>query len=231
MQINENGLIEVSKYLGVNTNQLAIEMRNAPHAEKTHMGNAYPSGTGRASERAFLYALVRLLRPVNILEIGTGWGAMTTQLLSASDNKVVSVDIVKDRWGKPVGSLVPSQYRSRLTQGLVGFTQLPLPVDFCLEDSAHTYDSTKSAWNGMINPLAPNGVIISHDACNKPDVLRAIRDCGIEPLIIQLEDNAPGFALWQKQTTSIQSTVKPLSEVSVKPSTSRRKRRANKTAS
>jgi hypothetical protein len=103
-------------------------------------------------------------------------------------------------------------------------------ANFILEDNSHAYDSTKNAWTYATNIMADNGVMISHDVCNHfgTDVLRAIRDCGIEPLIVQLEDDAPGFALWQKKPTQPES--EPTVTAKPKP-TSRRKRRASKATS
>lgn len=204
--VNEQAIVNVCQYLKLDPIRFANEMANAPYASKTFKGDNYPSGTGETSERAFVYALVRMLMPDIVLEVGTGWGAMTTQILSACMNNnngvVYSTDIVAQRWGRHVGSLIHSTMRTRLKTTVNGSWQTDKP-DLILEDSDHTYETTKVHWGRGMQMLPEGGVMLSHDATNKPDVLRAIRDCDVNPLIIQLEPKTPGFALWQKPSHSV----------------------------
>lgn len=235
--INEQAIVNVCQYLKLDPTRFASEMANAPYVSKTFSGKPYPSGTGETPERAFVYALVRMLTPDIVLEVGTGWGAMTTQILSACMNNnngvVYSTDIVAQRWGRPVGSLIHSTMRTRLKTSINGSWQTDKP-DLILEDSDHTYDTTKAHWLKGMQILPEGGVMLSHDATNKPDVLRAIRDCDVNPLVVQLEPKTPGFALWQKPThektiTPPMSTAITTPPQSFTPKSKRSARRAKST--
>lgn len=203
-------IVDLCQYLKLDPIRFASEMENAPYASKSSKGDNYPSGTGETIDRMFLYALVRMLMPEVILEIGTGWGAFTTQLLSAcmNNNKgtVYSSEVVARQWNRPVGSMIPESMTSRLQTTTDG-TWLVDKADFILEDSDHTYDTTKAHWLRGMAMLPEGGVMLSHDATNKPEVLKAVRDCGVSPLIVQLEPGIPDFALWQKPAQ--EKTVAP----------------------
>lgn len=122
----------------------------------------WPGMSTFADEGKIIYALVRALRPAQVVEIGVDSGGTSTHILTAlaanGKGKLFSVDIVPD-----VGHSVPEELRARWTvvQGDGLTVKLPRKPDFVLEDSDHQLESTKAILTRFkeLNPRA----IVSHD--------------------------------------------------------------------
>lgn len=101
------------------------------------------------------------------------------------------------------GTKIPKELRKRLRlriRDAVHFLhEFDESIDLLYEDCAHDYQGTLDIYKLAIPMIAPNGILISHDAVIKPDVARAILDSGIEPVIYLTTNSACGLAIWQKQ--------------------------------
>lgn len=115
-----------------------------------------------AAEGQILYALVRALRPAQVVEIGVASGGTSTHILSAleaNDHGVLySVDIEAN-----CGLDVPEHLRHRWTfvVGDALTAELPAQADFCFEDGSHAYEFTRDMLL-RLKALNPR-VILSHD--------------------------------------------------------------------
>lgn len=176
-----------------------------------HYDDGYPAGSIWRVEGQTLYALVRALRPRNVLEIGTYYGCSAAHIAQAlADNgdggTLTCIDL-----NAGVGSLIPPHLRDYVTifrEDLYRF--LPLRpeggYDFIFEDSAHTPEVTEFCWRQAYRLLAPGGMIVSHDAEHfriGADVKAGIAQAGFfaatPPAVTHLI--APGdcgLAFWRK---------------------------------
>lgn len=114
-------------------------------------------------EGRLLYALVRLLRPEVVVEVGVHEGGTSTHILTAMDRNqrgvLYSYDI-----DTGVGSKVPEhlRYRWRLTEGQDALTaDLPERADLCFEDGPHSYEWTRDMLL-RLKGLQPR-LILTHD--------------------------------------------------------------------
>jgi hypothetical protein len=100
------------------------------------------------SYRSFYYALLRLTRPLNLVETGTWWGVSSTYILAALDQnkrgQLFSIDLHNEHRGSQdrvaqVGALVPERFRERCNYDRV-------PASYCyLSYSRRRYLSTFSS--------------------------------------------------------------------------------------
>lgn len=115
-----------------------------------------------SDEGKLLYALIRTLKPQQVVEIGVDSGGTSTHILTALEangsGQLYSVDIKAE-----VGSAVPDALRHRWTlvhgDGLEA--ALPAVADFCFEDGDHHYGFTHAVLL-RLKALNPQ-VILSHD--------------------------------------------------------------------
>ncbi len=115
-----------------------------------------------SAEGQVLYALIRTLKPMQVIEVGVDSGGTSTHILTALDRNssglLYSVDINPD-----VGSKVPADLRQywTLVTGDALTVDLPAQADFIFEDGSHELAFTRDILT-RLKALNPR-VIISHD--------------------------------------------------------------------
>lgn len=186
-------------------------------AEDPHGGyhadyeDGFPSGSLWRVEGQILYALVRVLKPANVLELGTWHGASATHLLQGLyDNGDGLLDAVDNRaYGDIViGDMIPDALRPRMTphaSDLMTFIEAS-PDDrygLIFEDAMHTSEQVAHVWSHAVRLLRPGGMIVSHDACHPiagPVVRDGIAQAGYgdKALYMLIEPSDCGLALWRK---------------------------------
>jgi hypothetical protein len=113
------------------------------------------------AEGQILYALVRALRPKQVVEIGVDSGGTSTHILAAlrenDYGQLYSVDIKSE-----VGYSIPAQLRDRWTLCVGDALKAPLPeAGLFFEDGPHLYDWTVGMFT-RIKELKPK-VMLTHD--------------------------------------------------------------------
>ncbi len=137
------------------------------YANENHVGGrdtgAWPGMSVFAAEGEMIYALVRALKPRQVVEIGVASGGTTTHILTALEangsGTLYSVDL-----DPQAGVSVPAALRQRWTFVTGDALAAPLPewADFVFEDGEHGFDFTKRMLL-RLKTLNPQ-VILSHDA-------------------------------------------------------------------
>lgn len=201
-------LFEIAKQLRLQADKLMQYAHEAPFAAKRPDSGKWPSGTGSESEKRILYAVTKVLQPMRVYDIGTRWGSMTLQILSALKfPDVTTIDIERTIQGspQPVGKFIPNTYQYQqvfadATKWIASNTQ-PESTGLIFEDTAHSEETTRKIYQSGIKALQPGGVIISHDAVHPKfngAVVNGIRAAGIEPKVYLVEGDSCGLAIWQK---------------------------------
>jgi hypothetical protein len=212
-------LFEIAKQLGLQWNELVQYANEAPYAAGRPDGIPWPSGTGSVSEKRIVYAIAKSMVIQEQLDLGTRWGAMTTQMLTANPAPYIitnTVDIEQYIHGSKqrVGKFIPEglTYHQHIFDAIEYLQQDTNEYQFIFEDTAHTYEMTKAIYELAPERLVEGGVIISHDACHpkfKGAVVRGIKATGIEPIVYLVEGDSCGLAIWQKPKRELVFKEKP----------------------
>jgi predicted O-methyltransferase YrrM len=168
--------------------------RGREHAEAVaQSGEQFSLGAIGYAEGAYLYAIVRTLRPQVAVETGVANGFSTAFLLQALDSNgdghLHSIDLPREvgrayehgtfyegegRAGIPPGSepgwLIPHALRDRWTL-ILGRSQEELPpllersgtIDLFMHDSEHSFDCMWFEFNAAWPRLRDGGVLVSDD--------------------------------------------------------------------
>lgn len=199
-------VIQIANDFKLGPNRLLAYTQEAPYAAKRPDGHPWPSGTGSENEKRILYAITKALQPETVIDVGTRWGSMTLQILSASPkSRVISIDIEKTihGGGQPVGRFIPKQYEYEqlFTDATRWFAVTNEQANLIFEDTAHNEETTYGIYKRITEILTPGGVVISHDAAHpkfKGAVVNGIRMAGIEPNVYLVEGDSCGLAIWRK---------------------------------
>ena len=166
---------EVARYLNeADVEQLALELQrsigqleDAPFAQYHNGGSLF----GR-----LCYALVRALRPRNVVETGVCYGISSAHILAAlkgnAQGHLYSIDLppLGKNGDAYVGGAIPNELRERWTLQR-GSSRKLLPrlaenlgeIGFFVHDSLHTYDNMQAEF-ATVWPLLPSrGVLIADD--------------------------------------------------------------------
>jgi predicted O-methyltransferase YrrM len=175
-------------------------------------GEQFSLGAIGYAEGAYLYAIVRTLRPQVAVETGVANGFSTAFLLQAlranGEGQLHSIDLPREvgrayeagtfyegegRAGIPPGSepgwLIPDELRERWTL-LLGRSQDELPplleglgsADFFMHDSEHSYDCMWFEFNAAWPRLRDGGVLVSDDVNSTQAFPQFAREVSREPL-------------------------------------------------
>ena len=156
-----------------------------------------------SNEAKILYSLVRAMRPINVLEIGThkacGTAHIAAALVANGIGELVTVDI-DPVYSKDVLAL-PVEYRDVTTFIAGDALTIPLPQsDFVFDDGAHNYLFSKAIAK-RIKAIGPK-VVVSHDAlCPEwggPMVRAWNEEFGSDWLGIEVHGCRAGLAIWME---------------------------------
>jgi hypothetical protein len=157
----------------------------------------WPAMSVTTDEGRVIYAVIRALRPQNVLEFGVCGGCSATHILQAlCDNRegnLVGVDIEAI---KPPGAPEELQYRFHFIQanGIThGFGDYK--CDVCFEDTSHSSHSTSNLCKRGLELGAK--LVIVHDAANKTagaGVRKGIEEVFKQYMIAEPGDDSLGLA-------------------------------------
>jgi hypothetical protein len=154
-----------------------------------------------AIEGKLVYALVRALRPMVCIEVGTADGGSATHILAAlaanGEGELISYDI-----DAGVGSRIPAALRDRWTLRVVDGRTADYPeyADFIFEDASHDYATTYDLL-GLLKTRRPR-IILSHDYYTHRVyggffVEQAFNDAlGSEAFGVELDGAFTGLGVW-----------------------------------
>lgn len=153
-----------------------------------------------AVEGMFLYALVRVLKPEVVLEIGCADGCSSVHILAALNanhyGKLISIDI-----DPASGRMVTPDLALRWELIVGDATQIDLPqADFVFEDAAHDYESTLTVLRHL--RLMQPDALISHDYYRhlfdgNVGVKQAFDEVfGDEAIGVHFDDTQTGLGVW-----------------------------------
>ncbi len=171
------------------------------------------------TEVLVLAALVRVLRPKRILEIGTSNGHTTINLAanSPADARVVSVDLPPDWQGgfglkvsdgmvnvtsrQRVGELcADARYAAKIRQvfgdsATLDWTTLGGPFDLVYIDGCHDYEYVRSDTGRALGVLGHDGVVVWHDYGMIEEVSRAVDEAASQFRVVAIRSTrfAVGF--------------------------------------
>jgi len=132
---------------------------------------SYPGGTNRMSELTCLAYLIRVLKPLSVLEIGTFRGR-TTQILAANTGDschVWTMDLPIEQCSHPVGELYRNTLNAERVTQLLGntktfdFAPYYKRMDFVWVDACHEYDFVLNDTEVAIKVCRAGGWIAWHD--------------------------------------------------------------------
>ena len=129
--------------------------------------------------RCLCYCLIRLIKPLHVVETGVARGVTSFYLLLAMQKNgtgsLYSIDLplLKLDAKKEIGILVPSELRSRWTliygPGPLEMKKLRKktnPIDLFIHDSSHNYLNQLMEYDIALNWLKKGGVLVSDDVEN-----------------------------------------------------------------
>lgn len=165
-------LFEVFERMGAQLDvdpQVLMDYANEDQVGGYHENSAlanWPCGSLWEVEGKVLYALTRFLRPKNVLEIGTYFGASSTHILSAlkanNVGKLTSLDL------DPVhGDLIPADLKKRWkfvqAEAAHWIAENNFKADLVYEDALHDLPGTITLLTAIRDVVKPK-VLVSHDA-------------------------------------------------------------------
>lgn len=163
----------------------------------------WPMGSLWAVEGQVLYALVRALRPSNVLELGTYAGCSTAHIEAALKKNrkgaLVTVDNLHD--GKGIDADTGKRVELVNEDAIDYLKKTRSSFDLIFEDLTHETDVTKAAWTYGPKRLEDGGVMVSHDAAHPivgQTVRDAIRAAGTRAaLVLDIAPADCGLAVWR----------------------------------
>jgi predicted O-methyltransferase YrrM len=141
-------------------------------------------------------AVVKLTRPMVVVETGVAMGLTSAVILAAlesnGEGQLYSVDLpaLQSKPEEFVGSAVPEEHKSRWTlelgpsrQVLPELVQHVAPIDVSLHDADHSHAGQLEEYRTVWPHLRPGGVMVSDDV-RGPAFLEFAREVGATPRLI-----------------------------------------------
>lgn len=205
--LNET-LRDIADYTGLDVSTLSSEAHldqiggyNSNPAEAT-----FPMGSIWGVEGQILYALIRALRPLEVLELGTFYGCSTTHIIAAleanredygDDVHLVTVDNGQ-AGGNPS---VDCDFLTVVNDNILDYlNDRGARFDFLFEDSKHTAEFVEAVYRLAMPLTNEGGVIVSHDAAHHTVgsmVMQGIRSAGINPLVTLTNPSDCGLSVFR----------------------------------
>lgn len=133
--------------------------------------DGFPVGSMWRVEGQVLYALVRAIKPISVLELGTSRGCSATHILQAMyQNGGGMLDCVDNgSQVATIGDLIPPHFAGNYEIHNMDMAQFiasapDASYDLILEDGMHEPGQIEMVWRAAYRLLRPGGVILSHDA-------------------------------------------------------------------
>lgn len=135
-------------------------------------GGTFPIGSMWEVEGKVLSALVRAIKPRNILELGTSRGCSATHFLEAmryNENDCHLDCVDNGSQVATIGDLIPPRFAGNYEIHNMDMAQIiasapDASYDLILEDGMHEPGQVEMVWRAAYRLLRPGGVILSHDA-------------------------------------------------------------------
>ena len=210
----KSALTQIGHAFNINPIELDMASHEDPHGGYHNAyDDGFPTGSLWRVEGQFLYALIRALKPRNVLELGTWHGASATHILQAlRDNGNGTMDCIDNRaYGDIViGDMIPDGLRPFATMHATSLEEAieiaieeKYTYDFIFEDAMHDAPQVEFVWKHADALLNPGGMIISHDAMHPiagPVVREGIARAGYadKTVNVLIEPADCGFAIWRK---------------------------------
>jgi spermidine synthase len=175
--------------------------------------DGFPVGSMWRVEGQILYALVRIAKPLNVLELGTSRGCSATHILTAlTRNEGGFLDCVDNgSQVQAIGDLIPPHFAGNYQIHNMDMAQFiasapDASYDLILEDGMHEPEQVEMVWRAAYRLLRPGGVILSHDAEHflvgervREGIARAGYFGAIPPArTVLIAPSDCGYAYWRK---------------------------------
>lgn len=221
MQRND-ALRAIAQQFDLNADELIAYAAEDPHDGWDEGKGSWISGSVWTVEGQVLYALVRTLKPLNILEFGTADGCSTTHMAAAlkanGSGRIISVDM-----NDYAGRNIPTELREYVTievSLVADWLHQPRPrFDFVYEDSEHTIETTAAVWAWGRAHVTQGGAVLSHDAVHpaighlvkagiEQSGAQGVRYYPLDPaLSLGATQTGMGFAMWRQDEQIKQAQV------------------------
>jgi hypothetical protein len=165
-------------------------------------------------EMQFLYAIIRMIKPCHVLEIGNIWGNSTSHICAAlranGQGDLFSIDIA-DPYGENEGGFPfvrPEEFDDVAQFEIMDVFDFDFAgnnhFDLVFDDSAKTEQEVAHTWGNFAAHMPSGAVIVAHDS--EHERLGPLVRAGIghvlerhEYLSIQIEPALCGLAMWRKR--------------------------------
>lgn len=198
-------LFQLEKYLGIELDTLL------PFAEMDGIGGYHPDPSQRLwgagaiwdVEGRTIYALIRALKPVNVVEIGSGTGCSTNHIIAALWANERGHVVTLDRGNTPSIPDSLSDYVTVLSGDAFEYLEL-LPdnsIDFILEDADHSEAMCYRVGELAKTKLKPGGVLMAHDAVHfgvGKDVRAGYDRAGLDVRTYLTDPSDCGWGVWKR---------------------------------
>jgi predicted O-methyltransferase YrrM len=205
-----SALEQIADRYGLDAFALTAYAAEDAHTGWDHGEGDWPTGSLWRVEGQVLYALVRALKPTNVLELGTWYGCSATHILQALEDNghgtLLGVDNHVQGGPAAIGDMIPDALRERFThqdQHIMEYvTTADAQFDLIFEDGMHDREQVAAVWSAAQRILAPGGFIVSHDATHfvvGADVQRGMAQAGItDALFLSIDPADCGLGIWRK---------------------------------
>ncbi len=204
MDINQAIAIIAERY-NLNENELKVyaleDEVGGYHTAKSL--SKWEIGSLWAVEGKILYSLIRALKPLHIVEVGSYHGCSTTHiceaLLKNNKGRLTSVDVIHR-------FKVPAKYKKLVRQiqtNAMNYTFPKTPkVDFVFDDAMHSEVMTSYIWRQFRTSGKKGGMIVSHDSEHHlvgHDVKAGIEHITSDYLSLLVQPSDCGLAMWRNK--------------------------------
>jgi hypothetical protein len=174
-----------------------LELEKYPSKKKPYPVNY----SINSDSRRFLYYIIRILKPKNVVETGVAYGTSSAFILKALKNNgsgtLHSIDSVFRPWQSKemIGSIIPENLKSRWNL-MLGKSNSELQnifdtlddVDIFIHDSLHTYKNMMFEFNIALENIDKNGIIISDDVLGNDAFYDFVKLKNIKNYLIEVEE-------------------------------------------
>lgn len=180
--------------------------------------DGFPVGSMWRVEGQFLYALIRALRPVKVLELGTSHGCSATHISQALQDNNQGILMCVDNGSQVgvIGDMIPKSLhnwhaveQASVEDCIPYLLRTGWTYDFIFEDAMHSPEQVALVWSAADRLLNPGGMIVSHDAMHAlvgANVREGIEAAGYPDrdgwggsvAYVLIEPADCGFAVWRK---------------------------------